>query len=332
MRINLARQPLIPAFLSLVILLLLALSQTADGGSVPALRPGMSAEELPIPALGAWLEQFRQAHNGWAHLLGGLMLFFSAMTIGRMTARLKLYGINTFISMPLYTLCLMGLVRTEWWFSGLVVSTLLTLTIKNFCYSFRNGFSFDSTFRGGMYLAAAILVDPKAAPLLLALPIALVQFRRATREGMVAIAGLLLPPFTLAYLNWALGGSWIAPFQLLYRLFLEGEWLTCWLELSLTEQLFGGVLVVLNLLSIILFLLNSYTLSTRSRHTLFYASYLFMLCTTIALVPGASMHLIAELAVPTSLLLPVLFIRIRTSITQILYPALVAAALASLYL
>lgn len=332
MRINLARQPLIPAFLSLIILLTLALCHTASGSSVPDLRLGFSSAELPIPALGAALEEFRLQHNGWAHLLGGLLILIASMTIGRMTARLKLYGTNTFIAMPLYALCMMGLVRSEWWFSGLVASTMLTLAVKNFCYSFRNGFSFDATFRGGMYLALLILIDPTAAPLLLALPIALVQFRRATRESLVAISGLLLPPLTLAYLNWALGGTFTAPFQLLYRLFMEGDWLTEMLHATLVEQIFCGVLLLLNLFSFALFIANSYALSTRSRHTLLYASYLLLLCVTMVVMPHATIRLLAEWAVPSALLLPVLFIRIRSSITQILYPLLVAAAILSLYL
>ena len=331
MRLNFARQPLIPAFLSLVLLLVVALCHTASGTIAPILRVGVDQAVLPIPAAGAALEAFRLAHPNWAHTIGGFLILFSAMTIGRMTARFKLYGINTFVAMPLYALCMMGVVRSEWWFSGLVASTLLTLAVKNFCYSFRNGFSFDATFRGGMYLALLLLVEPKSAPLLLALPIALMQFRRATRESLVALGGLLLPPLTLGYLNWALGGSFIAPFVELYHRFMQGEWLTGMLHAPLTEQIFCGVLLLLNLLSIALFLANSYTLSTRSRHTLLYASYLLLLTVATFLLPAGSIARVALLAVPSALLLPVLLIRIRRSITQILYPLLVVAVLASLY-
>lgn len=331
MRINFARQPLIPAFLSLILLLTLALCHTAEGTVVPALRLSMSGAELPIPAWGAALELLRLAHPTWAHILGGVMILFSAMTIGRMTARFKLYGINTFVAMPLYTLCLMGLVRSEVWFSGLVASTLLTLAVKNFCYSFRNGFSFDATFRGGMYLALLIIVEPKSAPLLLALPIALVQFRRATRESIIALSGLVIPPLTLGYLNWALGGSLIAPFVELYHRFMQGEWLIGMISASRTEQIFCAALILLDLLSVFLFVVNSYTLSTRSRHTLLFASYLLLLTIATLLMPDGSVARVALLVVPSALLLPVLFIRIRRAITQILYPLLVLAALASLY-
>ena len=147
----------------------------------------------------------------------------------------------------------------------------------------------------------------------------------------MALGGLLLPPLTLGYLNWALGGSFIAPFVELYHRFMQGEWLTGMLHAPLTEQIFCGVLLLLNLLSIALFLANSYTLSTRSRHTLLYASYLLLLTVATFLLPAGSIARVALLAVPSALLLPVLLIRIRRSITQILYPLLVMAALASLY-
>lgn len=332
MRFDLVRQPLIPAFLSLVILLVLALCHTASGSFVPNLYQGLSPEELPLPLFGEVLEQFAHQHAGWAHTLAGFCLLFSAMSIGRMTARFKLYGTSTFIAMPLYMLCMMGVMGCNEWFSAVVGSTLLTLALKNFCYSFRNGFSFDATFRGGMYLALLLLVMPKAAPLVPAMPLAMMLFRRATRESLVSAFGFLLPPLVWAYLNWALGGSFVAPFRLLYRSFMAGEWLVGVLQLTLIEQLFGGLLLLLNLLSILLFLMNSYALSTRSRHTLFYTSYVMVCCVALLIVPGVEGSVIALMAVPSALLLPVLFIRIRSSIAQILYPVLVAASLAALFL
>ena len=330
MRFDLARQPLIPAFLSLVILLSFALCNTADGVVVPNLYGGIAPEKLPIASFGGWLEQFRAAHGGWAHTLAALLLLTSAMTIGRMTARFKLYGISTFIAMPLFMLSMMGVMHHTGWFSATVATTLMTLAVKNFCYSFRNGFSFDATFRGGLYLALTLLVMPKAAPLLMMLPIALVLFRRATRENLVAICGLLLPPLTWAYLNWAFGGSFSAPFRLFWNIMIEGDWFLGVLHWSLTEQIFGGALLLLNLFAVALFLANSYTLSTRSRHTLLFASYMLLLVVGTALLPDADSSVLALMAVPSALLLPVLFIRIRRTLTQLLYPLLVVAALFAL--
>ena len=330
MRFDLVRQPLIPAFLGLVILLVLALCHTASGGGVSYPTFGISAAELPLPAFGGVLEQFAQHHAGWAHTLAGFCLLFSAMSIGRMTARFKLYGISTFIAMPLYMLSMMGVMGCNVWFSAVVTSTFLTLSVKNFCYSFRNGFSFDAVLRGGIYLALVLLLMPKAAPLVLVMPLAMILFRRATRETLVATFGFLLPPFVWAYLNWAVGGSFVAPFKLLYHLFMEGEWLFGVLQFSIITQLFGAILLLLNLLSVILFSLNSYALSTRSRHTLIYTTYLLLCCAALLLVPGVQATMLALLAVPSALMLPVLFIRVRRSLAQILYLLFAAASIAAL--
>ena len=332
MQFNVARQPLIPAFLSLVILLILALCNTAGELVAPNLYAGISPEELPLPAWGGKLEAFRAAHSGWAHTLAAFCLLFSALSIGRMTARFKLYGISTFIAMPLFMLCMLGVVPNPSWFSLIITATLLTLAVKNCCYSFRNGFSFDATFRAGLYLALTLLVMPKAAPLALMLPIALVQFRRTTREKIVAFCGFMLPMLTWCYLNWALGGSFTAPARLFYALLCEGSWFSEILASTLYEQIFCATLLVLDLLAVFLFVANSYTLSTRSRHTLLFTSHLLLLGVSSALVPNATLSVLALLTIPSALMLPVLFIRIRGGLAQILYPVVVAAAVVSLLL
>ncbi len=55
MRLNFARQPLIPAFLSLVLLLVVTLCHTASGTIAPILRVGVDQAVFPIPSLGLWL-------------------------------------------------------------------------------------------------------------------------------------------------------------------------------------------------------------------------------------------------------------------------------------
>ncbi|MBR5465287.1 MAG: hypothetical protein IKU77_05795 [Alistipes sp.] len=327
MRFDLVRQPLVPAFLSLVIFMVLAMTHTASSIILSDTYYNLAPESLPIASLQTYVSNFATTFNGWAHIIGGFLVLFSALTIGRMTARFKLYGINTFIAMPLYALALAGMMQSPYWFVGLVASTLLTLVVKNYCYGFRNGFSFDNMFRAAMYLALLTMLYPKAAPLLLTLPMAVILFRRATRESLVALCGLLLPPLTLCYINWGAGGSFHAPMVLLYQQFIDGSWLSVLTQASLPTMIFIGTLIALNLAAYLLFRVNSYILSTRSRNTLLFASYLMLLCISLMLMPDAESTIIGLFAVPSALLLPVFFLRVRRSLAQILYPIVIAGVL-----
>ncbi|MDO4758601.1 MAG: hypothetical protein Q4A18_05005 [Rikenellaceae bacterium] len=332
MRFDPARLSLIPAFLLLVLLVVVAMCHTAGVATpMPPVEGLPAIEELPIAPLGMLINRFGVAHPTWAHALGALMIILSAMSLGRLTARYKLYGSGTMLAIPLYALSMLGVVICDGWFQALVASTLATLAIKNFCYANRSGFCFDNIFRGGMYLSLLILVEPKALPLLMAYPIAVWQFRRTTRESLVALSGLLLPVATLCYLNWALGGTFTAPATALYRLALAGEWTSTLISASLVEQLFVATLLVLSLFAFSLFHINSYTLSTRSRHTLLYASKLIPFAAATLLMPHINMAHLALLIVPTTLLLPVLFIRTRRPIANTLLAVVVVAAFAALF-
>lgn len=334
MRFNLVRQSLIPAFLTLLILVVLTLSSVstasiAEGADV---RFGLTAEELPILPFGAWIEGFHHQHPTASHWIGGFLLLFTGVTLGRLTVRYNLYGSGTCLAIPLYGMLMIGALGCGHYLLAITLSTLSALALKNLCMSHRNGFGFDRIFRGGMFLALTLLVEPTAAPLLVALPMAVTHFRRTTRETIVAISGLLLPIALLCYLNWALGGTLFAPLVALYRAFMAGEWLQAVLSSTLVERCFAGTLLLLTLLATVLFRTNSYNINTKARHILLFTSRLFWLLPTIFLLPAASPILLAVLIAPATLILPVLFVRIHQPLAQTLYLILLAGSLALLFL
>lgn len=330
MQINLIKQPLIPAFLSLVLLTVVALCHTQEGVAVADARYGFTAEELPIAQLGALITQFQAAHPTWSRWIAGLLMLFTGVTLGRLGVRYNLYGTGTCITIPLYALTMMGCMGSGEYLLAVVVSSLATLSVKNCCMSYRNGFGFDRIFRGALFLALLILVVPVAVPLLLMLPLAIVYFRRTVREGVVALGGLLLPIALVCYLNWAQGGLFTAPAVVLYRAFMAGDWLQAPLHATPVEQLFVGVLVGCSLIAAALFRINSYSVSTKARHILRFTCRTLLCVLLLFLLPSVSATHLGILAVPTTLLLPVLFVRIHRSIAQPLYVALVLGAIAAL--
>lgn len=332
MPFQVAKQSLIPAFLTLVAITTVALLCAGEGTGVAELRYGLSPEVLPIPFWGALLHNFQVAHphiSGW---ICGVLMLYTGASLGRLTVRYNLYGTGTCLSIPLYGLAMIGTMQSGEYLTAVVASTLLMLSVKNLCLSYRNGFGFDRIFRGTLFFALLLFVEPAALPLLLLLPVVSNRFRRTTREMMVATAGILFPIATLCYLNWAMQGDLLAPLQLLYRAFVAGKWLGAPLSASLTEQIFFGTMLLLNLMALGLFGTNSYTVSTKARHILQLVGRLLLLTLLTLVMPSASTATAALLVVPTTLLLPVLFIRIHQPIAQLLYPLLVAGSLAFLFI
>lgn len=332
MKFSVVRQSFLLAFVSLLALVVVAVYMAPAGVAPADLRAGFSVEELPIAPLGEYLALFEASWPLLAKWIAGFLMLVAGATLARITIRYNLYAINTCLSLPLYGMVMCGAVMGDSVLTAVVGSLLMTWSVKNICLGYRNGFGFDRLFRGAMWLSILVLVNPTAAPLLVVLLFASMQFRRSTREQVVALCGLLLPPLTLCYLNWALGGDLYAPMVALYRLFLQGEWLELILTSATIDRLFFCVLSGATLMAALLFSVNSYALNTKARHVLNFICQIWLLSFSILLSPAASVDLLGLFAVPCTLLLPVLFIRIHYSIARILYPLLVAAAVVSLFL
>lgn len=335
MRFNVSRQPIVPAFLTLVLLAILAMCNTTTA-VLPPLTP--LSEGLELGSMWDWLLGFQAAHPVWSHLIGGFLIIFAGMTLGRLSIVYRIYGTRTCIPIPLYGIAVVGVATSGLYLPTLVASTLLTLSLKNFCYSQRNGYSFDRLFRGGMFLSLLILVAPVTFPLLVMFILSMALFRNTTREMLVALAGFLLPIFALCYLNWALGGLFYAPLVACYHEAVhDAFWLLMPLKFLDDGLRVAGisliVLVVLNLIALVFFRRNSYALPAPARRVLYMASYLFALTVVLYLLPVRDPSWLQGLvAVPSALLLGALFIRLRQQVAQLLYLILLVASIAALYL
>ena len=214
MKFNIARQPLVPAFLTLVALAVVAMWKAgATGGNIPAEGALTAAGgELAVATPAELLIRLQAACPGWSRWIGGFLILFVGMSLGRLTVRYNLYSVGTCLAIPLYGAIAAGLPRQGQAFLPiLTAAALLTLASKNYARSFCNGYGFDALFRASFYLGLLLLLLPAALPFILLLPLAIALFRRTLRETVVALAGLLLPILAFCYLNWGCGGHFSDP-------------------------------------------------------------------------------------------------------------------------
>lgn len=335
MKFDIARQPLVPAFLTLAALAVAAMcrvetqevvTQTRDAAASWAFGGMGLARGLAVPTLATLITRFQVAYPVWAHLLGGYLILFAGMCTGRLSIRYNLYSVGTSLSIPLYAVAACGIATDSRYLAAYTASALLALSIKNFSRAFRNGYGFDGIFRASLYLSLLVLILPAAAPLLLLLPLAVLLFRRTVRETVVALAGLLLPVAALCYVNWGARGTFTAPVEALAEAFMQGSFFQIFRMTPLPELLLGGGVALLSIVALLSFLTNIYAAGTKPRFLLIFNIGVLALTATALCGPSATPAMYALAAVPAALLLPVFFVRTDRAITLAIYLILLAAA------
>ena len=202
-----------------------------------------------------------------------------------MTIRYNLSSVGTCLAIPLYGAIVCGLAVGSDYLPAFTAAALLALSVKNFARSFCNGYGFDAIFRASLYLGLLPFVSTAALPLLLILPPAVLLFRRTLREAVVAIAGVLLPAFTICYINWGAGGEFLAPLMALGDPFITGKPFALLSAVPLRNLVLLGGIFVLDLLALLFFLSDIYAVGTKSRTILIYNISVLVL--TAAVLTGS---------------------------------------------
>lgn len=319
MKFSIVKQPLGPAILSLLLLVILSLVTATGAPAVGDLRLGFSADVLPIAPLGRSLMQFEAVHPSAAAWIAGFVLFITAILLTRLNFRYSLYATNTCVTFPIYAMVMAGALYQGSYLVTSLASLAMGLSVYHLLHGYRNGFGFDHLFRGSAYLGLLIFLEPATAPLVLLIPLATASLQRTAREGVVAVGGFLLPFAVICYLNWAYGGSFTAPVEALYAALIEGKWLGLILGSSTIDRAFFITLNVITAFAALLFLANSYTLSNKARHILLLICRLWLLQLTLFCLPSATINLLGVMAIPCTLLIPVVLIRTHHNVAQLLY-------------
>ena len=299
MKIDIARQPLIPAFLTLAALAAAAMwnADAPNGLPLPTTLPS-SDGALAITLPENWLLQFQAAHPVWSKWVAGMLLLFAGTLLGRTGIRYNLYSVSTCLTIPLFGCLVSNFVAGNRFLTAALAAALLTLAFRNF----------------------------------LMLPLAIVLFRRTLREATVAVVGLLLPGLLVAYLNWGAGGTFLAPFVTTAKAFADGHLLGLFTSLPLPQLAVLGGMLVLDLLSVLFFLSDIYAVGTKARLILIFNISILILSAATLCGPAADRGSLAILAVPSATLLPFMMVRTHPSVSTLFYLLLLLSATLGVFL
>lgn len=323
---NLSRQPFLLALLTLVALVTAALLRR-QGMAFPIETVG-----VPLTFAGRWLVGLQ---NDWplaSGILCGMLAVVSALLIGRIGVRYKLYGVGTLLSIPFYGMIACCIYLSPEPALSFSISFLLTLALRYYCASYRNGYTFNALFRGSICLGAIPLLWAPALPVAVLLPVGALLFKRTLRELIVALCGFLLPVAAFSYLRWAFG----APFdEVVMQLADQCRFAAA--DLEPDGRSFVGFALSVALALLVLggasaHVANRYAASTKARAILTADLWLLAACSAIPFLTAPTVLFLPLLAVPASVLIPFLFVRLRAVFANLLYLSVLALAVLHLFL
>lgn len=323
MELNLARQPLLVAIFTLLLLIVVA-----------SLCSGSVFESAVIPSLlGCYVDNFQATYPTLSRVFSAAALFVTGLLVGRLTVKYGLYAAGSCLAIPLYGIFVCGLDFGKIPLTVCVASLLLARSAKNYYSGFRTGnYGFDGFFRASFDLGLIPLLYAPALPLMLILPLAIVVFKRAAREFIVAIAGLLLPLLAVCYLTWGFGGSFCAPLETLLHAFLQQNGSSIFAALAPMSWILFGILLVGVVCSVVFYVRDRYSASTKSRLIFLFNIGVFLLTISLFFVSGANAGVAAFAAVPMAMLLPITFVRLRPLVSSVVYAGLLLLCLVYLIL
>lgn len=337
MKFDIARQPLVPAFLTLLLLTVVMLWGAGEPlhASPENTAAGTIAETAPIPGLqlrmpATLLHLFQTAHPALTRWIGALLILLGGLSITRLALRANLYTVSTCLALPLYGVGIAAAGLRGDFLTNLTACTLLVLALRNYCRSFGNGYRFDALFRASLYLGTLLLLRASLLPLLLLLPLAVLIFRRTLREAAVACAGLLLPAAAICYVNWGCGGDFIAPLRALAPSICNGVPLALLPRLTAPDEIPHTILTALTALLALFATLHIraeyLSVGIKPRFILIFIAILLLLLILSLGGPDATPADRMLLAVPTAILIPFSCVRIHRNLADLLCVLLFTAA------
>lgn len=316
MKFDVARQPLLSA---VAVLLLVAVAGVVRYALNPL--PAETVEGFRALTF-EWLGVVEQRWPSISLAAAITLLLLTGLTLGRIGVRYNLYAVGTCLGVSLYGILSCGIFVGKDFLTGFLAAFLLSRVLSNYCASLRNGYAFDALFRGSFYLGLMLLVYPTAFPFVLLLPWTLLTFKRTLREAVVALSGLLLPPATVCYLWWGAGNEFLAPLAQLWQAFIAPSGFRLLETLSPVVLLFLGFSLFLLLCAVLFFMGDRYASGSKARTILTYDLGVLLLASALFPTPSSTATLFAVAAVPASLVLPFLFVRIRPEFALLAYSSM----------
>ena len=282
--------------------------------------------------LGMLIDNFAANNRGLALALVLPMYIAAVLRLSRPTARLGIYATGTLAAVALSSIALFGVMLAPGYFRLLCVALLFSEMLGRLVYCFGPNMRAHLLFTSMLSLGTLPLVDISLLPVAVIIPVIVIVVRGTLRESIIAIVGVLLPTFIYCYVMWLLGDSFTLAGYAIYDALFVSCRVTLANYLAMPRLVFLGVLLFLQLVSLLYYTSERITLTGTARSVWALLVLLFVaLVATLLLLPAASPAIIVALALTMSVMIPLFFLRAGMLLAVVVYLLMAISAVVALF-
>lgn len=289
-------------------------------------------ETIPNVAapIGILLQGLQARFPLWSAAIWCSTLFLAGLNAGRYGVKYSLYPAYTLMSIPL-----LGAVAATITVSGdyLVTSAATILTLLAVKYIMRcimRTGSYGDLSLSMLCFGALPLVFAPAAVVYAAMPLLVLAVKAKWRDWTVAVVSLAFPLFACCYVSWFRGEEFLAPALRLCESVTEPSGYAFLRTLNPAGLALIGVILTMAFCAVSLIISDRYSLKVKSRAAMRFNALLALLLCGLFFLPSGTATIFALVAVPASILMPLIFVRMGTGFTELLYRLLLLCAAANI--
>ena len=290
-----------------------------------------SLPNTPTP-IGDLLQGVQASFPVLSVVLWGFMLFIAALDAGRFGPKYALYPAYTLMAIPVFGVLAGGVMVSGDYLLTTVAMFIMLLATKYMIRCVQQTGSFSDLSLSMLCYGLLPLVLAPSALLYVALPLLIFVVRSSWRDWVVAISSLLFPLLSVSYWSWCAGEGFISVAEQLYASIFTPSEFGFFSTLNIASVLLIGVVIVMVFCAIMLILSDKYSLRVKSRSMMRFNALMLAVTIAMFLLPSATASLFALVAVPASLLIPLIFVRMGVGFTEMLYRLMLLAAAANMVL
>ncbi len=265
-------------------------------------------------------------------VMWGFLLFFAALDAGRYGPKYALYPAYTLMAIPVFGILASGVMVSGDHLLSAVAMFIMLLATKYMTRCVQHTGSFSDLSLSMLCYGLLPLVLAPSALLYVALPLLLFVVRSSWRDWVVAIASLLFPLFSLCYWSWCAGEGFLSVAEQIYTSIFTPSEFGFFSTLNVASIILLGVIIVMVVCAIMLIVSDKYSLRVKSRAMMRFNALMLVATVAMFLLPSATASVFVLVAVPVSMLVPLIFVRMGVGFTEMLYRLMLVAAAANMVL
>jgi hypothetical protein len=273
----------------------------------------------------------RLSSNFWwiAAICAGVFVLWTLVIVVQLTVKYTPATNRNYLSAQIFLVVGCGITISGEALAGYIAAWLFALSVRQFAFSLHKGYRFAEVFRAGFYLGLIpLLYAPAAMIAILAVPVALVIYRRSLREFVVCLTGLAVPVPAAGFVYWSVGENGDFIYRKLWRAVTTPVMRTMLADVSVSQAVLAGFVVVLVLVGV--YWISTHKKGIRKSQYKFmsHTSVLFAITAASIIIPGTSPTFLPVIAVPVALCLPYAFSGKLITFSSIIYFVVIAGAFA----